>query len=70
MSVTDVLSIQLYTLRTLESLARTLDAVTEAGFRHVETAGSHLHDAANARSKRDARGLTAPPGQVCLAARC
>ena len=57
MSVTDHLSIQLYTLRSLESLDSTLDIVAEAGYRYVETVGSHLDDAANVRAKLDARGL-------------
>src|SRR6478735_8923965 len=68
MSVTDHLSIQLYTLRSLESLESTLDIVAEAGYRHVETVGSHLDDAANVRSKLDARGLKASSSHVSLAA--
>ena len=68
MSVTDTLSIQLYTLRSLENLDRILDTVADAGYRHVETVGSHLDDAANVRSKLDARGLTASSSHVSLAA--
>ena len=68
MSVTDVLSIQLYTLRSLESLDAILDAVAEAGYRHVETVGSHLDDPAGVRSKLDARGLAASSSHVSLAA--
>ena len=49
MSVTDILSIQLYTLRSLDGLDRILDAVAEAGYRHVETVGSHLDDAPGVR---------------------
>ena len=37
MSVTDVLSIQLYTLRSLNDLDRILDTVADAGYRQVET---------------------------------
>jgi sugar phosphate isomerase/epimerase len=68
MSITDVLSIQLYTMRSLGDLDRILDAVAEAGYRHVETVGSHLDDAATTRAKLDARGLDAPSSHVSLAA--
>jgi len=68
MSVTDILSIQLYTLRSLENLDRILDIVAEAGYRNVETVGSHLDDAANVRAKLDARGLKASSSHVSLAA--
>ena len=68
MSVTDHLSIQLYTLRSLESLESTLDIVAEAGYRYVETVGSHLDDAANVRAKLDARGLKTSSSHVSLAA--
>ena len=68
MSVTDHLSIQLYTLRSLESLDSMLDIVAEAGYRYVETVGSHLDDAANVRAKLDARGLKASSSHVSLAA--
>ena len=36
MSVTDLLSIQLYTLRSLDDLDKVLDTVAAAGFRNVE----------------------------------
>jgi sugar phosphate isomerase/epimerase len=68
MSATDVLSIQLYTLRSLESLDRILDVVAQAGYRSVETIGSHLDDAAGVRAKLDARGLKATSSHVSLAA--
>jgi sugar phosphate isomerase/epimerase len=68
MSITDVLSIQLYTLRAMGDLDRILDTVAEAGYRHVETVGSHLDDAATTRAKLDARGLTASSSHVGLAA--
>jgi sugar phosphate isomerase/epimerase len=68
MNATDVLSIQLYTLRSLESLDRILDVVAEAGYRSVETIGSHLDDAAGVRAKLDARGLKATSSHVSLAA--
>src|SRR4051794_30954684 len=68
MSVTDHLSIQLYTLRSLDHLDRILDTVAEAGYGHVETVGSHLENAAEVRTKLDARGLTASSSHVGLAA--
>jgi sugar phosphate isomerase/epimerase len=68
MSGTDVLSIQLYTLRSLGDLDRILDTVAEAGFRRVETVGSHLDDAASVRAKLDARGLRTSSSHVSLAA--
>ncbi|WP_207482738.1 sugar phosphate isomerase/epimerase family protein [Arenibaculum pallidiluteum] len=68
MGVTDILSIQLYTLRSLESLDRILDTVAEAGFRYVETVGSHLEGAVGVRAKLDARGLAASSSHVSLAA--
>ena len=68
MSVTDVLSIQLYTLRSLDDLDRILDVVANAGYRWVETVGSHLDNAAEVRAKLDARGLKASSSHVGLAA--
>ena len=68
MSVTDILSIQLYTLRSLEDLDRMLDIVAGAGYRYVETVGSHLDKAAEVRAKLDARGLRPPRSHVSLAA--
>lgn len=68
MSVTDCLSIQLYTLRSLEDLDRILDTAAEAGYRRVETVGSQLDDAARVKAKLDARGLAASSSHVSLAA--
>jgi len=68
MSVTDFLSIQLYTLRFLEDVDRILDTVAEAGYRYVETVGAHLDNAATIKSKLDARGLKASSSHVSLAA--
>ena len=68
MSVTDILSIQLYTLRSLEDLDLILDTVAGAGYRYVETVGSHLDEAAEVRSKLDARGLKASSSHVSMAA--
>jgi sugar phosphate isomerase/epimerase len=68
MSNADVLAIQLYTMRSLGDLDRILDAVAQAGYRRVETLGTHLDDAANTRAKLDARGLKASSSHVSLAA--
>jgi sugar phosphate isomerase/epimerase len=66
MSITDVLSIQLYTMRSLGDLDRILDAVAAAGYRHVETIGSQLDDAATTKAKLDARGLNVSSSHVSL----
>jgi sugar phosphate isomerase/epimerase len=68
MSITDTLSIQLYTLRSLGDLDRILDAVAAAGYRHVETTGAHLDDAPAVRKKLEARGLGVSSSHVGLAA--
>jgi sugar phosphate isomerase/epimerase len=63
-----VLSIQLYTLRSLGELDRILDAVKKAGYSHVETVGTHLDDADNVRAKLEARSLKVSSSHVSLAA--
>jgi sugar phosphate isomerase/epimerase len=68
MANTDILSIQLYTLRALGELERVLDTVKDAGYGHVETIGSHLDDAEMVRAKLDARGLKVSSSHVSLAA--
>jgi sugar phosphate isomerase/epimerase len=68
MNAADVLSIQLYTLRSLNDPDRILDAVAAAGYRQVETVASHLDDAASTRARLDARGLKAASSHVSLAA--
>jgi len=68
MAIQDVLSIQLYTLRSLGDPDRILDAVADAGYRRVETVGSHLDDAASTRARLDARGLAASSSHVSMAA--
>jgi sugar phosphate isomerase/epimerase len=67
-AITDILSIQLYSLRSLESLDAALDIVAGAGYRHVEGVGSHLDDAAAVKPKLEARGLTFSSSHVSLAA--
>jgi sugar phosphate isomerase/epimerase len=68
MGYTDILSIQLYTLRSLGDLERVLDTVQQAGYGHVETIGSHLDDAENVHAKLEARGLKVSSSHVSLAA--
>jgi len=68
MPVADVLSIQLYTLRSMNDLDAILDAVAAAGYRFVEGVGSHLDDAASVKAKLDARGLRLSSSHVGLAA--
>lgn len=68
MSITDVLSIQLYTLRSMGDLDRILDTVAAAGYRQVETIGAHLDDARAVKAKLDARGLGVSSSHVGLAA--
>jgi len=62
----DVLSIQLYTLRDLGDLDRILEAVSHAGFRHVEMIGSHLDDPARTQRKLETHGLRAASSHVSL----
>src|SRR5262249_25194749 len=64
----ELISIQLYSLRALGDVDHVLDAVAAAGYRHVETLGTHLDEAAATRAKLDARGLTASSSHVGLAA--
>ena len=66
MDNTEILSIQLYTLRSLGELDRVLDTVKQAGYCNVETVGSHLDDAVNVRTKLDARGLKVSSSHVSL----
>ncbi len=68
MTTTAHISIQLYTLRLMDDLDRILDTVAEAGYRHVETIGPHLDDAANVRARLDARGLRVSSSHVGLIA--
>ena len=68
MGNTDILSIQLYTLRSLGKLDLVLDTVRQAGYGHVETVGSQLDDAENVRTKLDARGLKVSSSHISLEA--
>jgi sugar phosphate isomerase/epimerase len=68
MQVAEVLSIQLYTLRSLNDLDLILDTVRTAGFRNVEGVGAHLEDAPKVKAKLDARELQMSSSHVGLAA--
>jgi sugar phosphate isomerase/epimerase len=68
MQVADILSIQLYTLRSLNGLDTILDTAKGAGFRNVEGIGSHLEDAPNVKAKLDARELRMSSSHVGLGA--
>src|SRR6202048_506128 len=68
MGNTDILSIQLYTLRSLGKLDLVLDTVRQAGYGHVETVGSQLDDAENVRTKLNARGLKVSSSHIGLEA--
>ncbi len=65
---TSMLSIQLYTLRSLGDVDRVLDTVKAVGYAHVETVGSHLDQADAVKAKLDARGLTVSSSHVGLPA--
>jgi len=64
MELSPILSIQLYSLRSLGSVERQLDAAQAAGFRLVETIGSQLADPKGLKAGLEARGLTAPTGHI------
>ena len=64
----DILSIQLYTLRSLNDLDAILDTAKTAGFLNVEGIGSHLEDASNVKAKLDARELRMSSSHIGLAA--
>ena len=66
MHITEVLSIQLYTLRELGDVDRVLDAARAAGFRYVEMIGAHLDDAARMGRKLEDRGLQGSSSHVGL----
>ena len=68
MQLSDVLSIQLYSLRTMENLDAILDAVKAAGITKVETIGGHLDNAVATRAALNARGLAATTGHVNMPA--
>lgn len=68
MAATDVLSIQLYTLRSLGSLDAVLACARDAGFVRVETVGSHLDDPAATEARLKAHGLAVSSSHVSMAA--
>jgi sugar phosphate isomerase/epimerase len=67
MADTSTLSVQLYSLRSLGDLDRILDAVAAAGYRYVETIGSHLENAPEVADKLAARGLKVSSTHASLA---
>ena len=66
--MSDRISIQLYTLRTLGDVDLILDTVAAAGYKNVEGIGSHLDDAAIVAPKVAARGMKMTSCHVGLAA--
>ncbi|MES2932504.1 MAG: hypothetical protein V4805_03340 [Pseudomonadota bacterium] len=49
-------SVQIYSLRAIDSLDQQLDAVAAAGFQHVELTGAHLDNPSETVAKLNARG--------------
>jgi sugar phosphate isomerase/epimerase len=66
--MSDSISIQLYTLRSLGDVDLILDTVAAAGYKNVEGIGSHLDDAAVVAPKVKARGLKMTSSHVGLVA--
>lgn len=66
MNNTDILSIQLYSLRKYGDLDRSLDLVSSVGFKLVEPVMYHYDTADQTRAALDARGLKAPSGHFSL----
>ena len=70
MNNTDILSIQLYSLRKYGDLDQALDLTTKVGFKQVEPVMDHYEKAAATRAALDQRGLSAPSGHFSLDAVC
>lgn len=66
--MSDLISIQLYTLRNLGDVDLILDTVAAAGYKNVEGIGSHLDDAAVVAPKVAARGMKMTSSHVGLVA--
>lgn len=66
MSVDDVLSLQLWTLRDVGDLPAQLAIARQAGYERVEPIGGHLADPEGTRQALAAEGLTAPTTHVGL----
>jgi len=64
MTIQDILSIQLYSLRALGPVEAQLDAAAAAGFSLVETIGGHLADPKGLKAALGARNLRAPTGHI------
>jgi sugar phosphate isomerase/epimerase len=67
-SESPILSLQLYSLRQLGGLSEQLEAASSAGFKHVETIGSHLDDPQALKTGLSRHGLSAPTGHIGMAA--
>lgn len=67
-SATPILSVQLYTLRTLGDVDGILSAVAAAGYRHVELVGSHLENAKPVAEKLAQYRLKPSSAHVSMAA--
>src|SRR4029077_4821232 len=67
-AMSDMISIQLYTLRSLGEVDVILDTVAAAGYKNVEGIGSHLDDAAVVAPKAAARGMKMTSSHVGLLA--
>jgi len=66
--MSDLISIQLYTLRNLGDVDLILDTVAAAGYKNVEGIGSHLDDAEVVAPKVAARGMKMTSSHVGLVA--
>ena len=66
MDIREILSIQLYSLRSLPSWENAFEAVAAAGYRYVEMIGSHLADPETTKAQLDAAGLAASSSHVEL----
>src|SRR5690349_8787613 len=65
---TAILSVQLYSLRSIPDPAARLRLVAESGLRHVETAAADHEDPAAMRRRLAEAGLAAPSGHYGIAA--
>lgn len=68
MTVSDILSLQLWTLRDVGDLPAQLAVARQAGYDRVETIGGHLADPGSTRRALAAEGLAASSSHVALEA--
>lgn len=64
----DIVSVQIYSLRSIGGFERQLASVAAAGYKHVELVGSHLDAPDVTRAALAAAGLTASSAHVGIAA--